>query len=150
MRLLLLSLILVSSFASAQGGASPVAKWETKSKEWGSTKWTTGDTVRQSLYGVVRFVDMAQSRTMAKHPEQWRESGVIAVALYGPHPSVAEVHKFNLLMFLGVWLVAYNLDPPKRMAWQWTHIGVETWVVNENRKLGVEADWPIFNFGFVM
>jgi len=137
-------ILLFASTAHAQDWTPP----EAKLRDWGTGRWSTADTARQTGYGVVRLADMAQTRTIAKNPDKWKEVGPVVVALYGNHPSVAEAHKVNLLAFLGVWFVAYQLDPPARAAWQYVHIGAETWVVNENRKLGIKADWPLFGVRF--
>jgi hypothetical protein len=121
---------------------------EAKLRDWGTSNWTTKHTLEMGGYGVLRLYDTAQSRTIAKNPDKWKEVGAISSVFYGEHPSVAEVHRFNLLAFLGVWLVAYNLDPPGRSGWLWGNIAVEAYVVNSNRKLGLKPDWPLFGAAF--
>lgn len=142
--LILVLLIMLGLYRCATAQAP-----EAKLRDWGTGGWTTADTLRQAGYGVVRLYDTAQSRTIAKHPDKWKETGSFATFLYGEHPSVAEVHKFNLLVFLGVWLVAYQLDPPVRAGWQWVHIAGESYIVNENRKIGLKPDWPLFGATFL-
>ena len=153
MRYILYALLLFPVLSIAQGQSSQgvdtrhYAQPEANLKDWGTGRWSTAATFRQTLYGALRYYDMAQSRTMAKNPDQWMETGYLAKKLYGEHPSVSEVHKTGLLFFASVWFIAYQLDEPARGAWQWTNIGFEAGAVNNNRKTGIKPDWPLLNVG---
>jgi len=129
------------------GAHSPWTPPVTKLRDWGTANWTTKHTLEMAGYGVLRLYDTAQSRTIAKNPDKWKEVGPISSLFYGEHPSVAAVHRFNLLAFLGVWLVAYNLDTG-RSGWLWGNIAVEAYTVNSNRKIGLKPDWPLFGAAF--
>jgi len=131
--------------ATAQGGASPGAQPpEFKPRDWGTGRWAFGDTVLAAAYCGLRYVDAAQSATMARNPDKWKESGPLAVMVYGEHPTVNEVYKFNAAMCAGMTFISYQIDPPTRAWWQWGIIGGEVYVINENRKLGIKPDWPLF------
>ena len=120
----------------------PVAAQEAQLRDWGSGNFSTKNYYQVGGYTLARLIDTAQSRTIAKNPDKWKEVGALADLFYGPHPSVAEVHKFNLLMWGSVVFISWQMDEPNRSAWLWTHIGVETYTVYSNNKIGIKPDIP--------
>jgi hypothetical protein len=132
------------SLCSAQEWTPP----EAKLTSWGHGRWSTTDSVLEGAYLVLRYIDTAQTRTVAKNPDQWKEAGPVAVMMYGEHPSVAEVHKFNILMAALHAFISYQIDPPGRTGWQIGSVIAQAYVVNENRKLGIKPDWPLFGAKF--
>ena len=135
----LLALMLVCAAAFAD---------EFKPRDWGTGRWSFADTARAAVYCGLRYVDAAQSATVARNPDKWKEAGGFAVLIYGEHPTVNEVYKFNLGACGVMTFISYQIDAPTRAWWQWGIIGAEAYTVNENRKLGIEADWPLFGAAF--
>jgi len=56
-------------------------------------EWLFADTKREVLYLTLHTIDWAQTRTIARHPEMYRETNVFL----GEHPSTGRVDRYFVL-----------------------------------------------------
>jgi hypothetical protein len=103
-----------------------------------AAEWTQADTAREVAYQVVAAMDWAQTRTTAKHPEQWQELNVVL----GKHPSVDRVNAYFAATGLAHYYISKALPADWRAGWEYLSIGFEGAVVAHNFHLGVRMDFP--------
>lgn len=98
-------------------------------------EWTRTDTYREAAYLTLHTVDWAQTRNIARNPEQWREQNYFL----GKHPSVSQVDQYFIATGALQFAVAYYLPAEYRKAFQYVSISVEGGAVAHNFRLGVSA-----------
>src|SRR6266853_3835043 len=81
--------------------------------------WSNDDVQRQLGYSLLHGIDWAQTRTIAKNPNQLHETNPIL----GEHPSVGKVNNYFLSTLLGHWFLANALPPDARKLFQQGTIG---------------------------
>lgn len=119
MRLLLLGMLFLASAAHA------------------GDDWTREDTYRQTALTALLIADWAQTRYIAKHPDEFREE---SFALIG-HPSVGRVNTYMAGLIIGHAAISYVLDPEWRRSWQYLWIGAEFNQVRRNVSAGVKLQF---------
>lgn len=98
-----------------------------------SAEWTSADTTRQAIFTGVLALDWAQTRYIAKHPDEFNEINTIL----GYRPTPGRVDGYfasSALIHVGI---SYLLPDRYRRVWQNVSIGFEAGVVARNYKLGV-------------
>lgn len=103
----------------------------------GADEWTSGDTARQAVYLTLHVADWAQTRHIARHPEEFTERNPVL----GEHPSVGRVNGYFAATALAHTAVSWALPRGWREGWQYVTIGVESVVVARNYRLGVKFDF---------
>jgi len=97
------------------------------------TDWTKADVYRQATWTALHGADWLQTRQIAQHPDQYRETNPIL----GSHPSLASVD-----LYMGAWMVIHPLisdvlPPEYRKYWQYISIGVTGGCVLNNLSIGI-------------
>jgi hypothetical protein len=88
----------------------------------------------EALYLLLDGMDWAQTRTIAKNPQQYHETNPIL----GKHPSVGFVNNYFGAMALGHALLADKLPPDLAKLFQYGTIGFEAAEVGRNKfKFGI-------------
>jgi hypothetical protein len=96
--------------------------------------WSNEDMQRQLAYSLLHGADWAQTRTIAKNPQQFHETNPIL----GEHPSTGTVNNYFLSTLLGHWLLSNALPPEYRKLFQQGSIGLEAGVAGKNKfKFGI-------------
>jgi hypothetical protein len=95
--------------------------------------WSRADTTRQSIFTGVLALDWAQTRYIAKHPDEFHEINTIL----GEHPTTGRVDKYFASATLIHWGASYVLPDKYRAIWQNVSIGFEAGVVARNINLGI-------------
>jgi hypothetical protein len=96
--------------------------------------WTDDDVRRQLQYLTLHGTDWAQTRTIAKNPQDFRETN----KLLGEHPSVGKVNNYFATTAVGHALLMNALPPEWRKWAQYGTIGLEAGVAGRNKlKFGI-------------
>lgn len=98
-----------------------------------NAEWTSDDTKRQAIFTGVLALDWAQTRYIAKHPDNHSEINVIL----GDHPSSGRVDGYFASSALIHFGISYILPDRYRRTWQNVSIAFETGMVIRNYKLGI-------------
>ena len=106
-------------------------------KKLGHGGWSKEDIYRQLGYGALQGIDWAQTRTIAKNPDRWKEIGPVTSRLLGDHPSVGQVNNYFLASTLANTLLAHQLPPEWRKIFQYLNIGYGAQNNLKNYKLGI-------------
>ncbi len=111
-----------------------------------NNKWTTTDTIGQSLVTAALIGDWSQSVYIANHPNRFYETN----AILGHHPHPDKVHAYFAACAIGHAAVSYflprkieiwGLSVPARTIWQGVWFGIEVNQIRSNYALGV--GWAI-------
>lgn len=98
------------------------------------SNWSNVDTIMELASLGLLGADWAQTRTIAKNPEQYGEINKIL----GEHPSTGRVNNYFAASMLGHALIASQLPPEIRKWFQYGTIGLEAPVVGRNHfKFGI-------------
>jgi hypothetical protein len=97
--------------------------------------WSSADTARQAAFLALGALDWAQTRAIARHPDQYREVNTIL----GEHPTVAQVNRYFALYLTGHTALAWTLPAQYRIGLQYVSIGIEFNQVNHNAHIGVRV-----------
>ena len=100
-------------------------------------EWLFADTKREVLYLTLHTIDWAQTRTIARHPEMYRETNVFL----GEHPSTGRVDRYFALTALGHVGISYVLPQQWRKWFQISTITMEVVVVADNKRIGIAVDF---------
>ena len=121
--------------------------------------WTTGDTIRETVYQTTNLIDMGTTISIAKNPTYTKEitltnpqthSTETYLATYyryernpliGDHPSV---NKVVLTMTAGAVAhaaISYVLPRGWRDAWQYVTSGESAWCIHNNFSLGLKVQY---------
>ena len=94
--------------------------------------WTTEDTKREIVYGVLVIADWRQTQDIAHHPdlEEFNE-------LIGEHPNNATINRYFVVANSLQLAIAYILPTEWRKAWQYIGIGYEIGMVSHNNQIGL-------------
>jgi len=93
-----------------------------------------GSLAQELGYLALHGMDWAQTRTIAKNPQQWSETNRIL----GEHPSVGKVNNYFLATGLAHALASQYLPPDLAKWLQYGTIGLEAGVTGRNKfKLGI-------------
>lgn len=104
----------------------------------GRPGWSRDDLVRQGLYLGLLGTDWAQTRTVAKNPDRYREANNLITHFTGEHPSAGQVNNIVAATAVAQTLLADQLSPEWRKVLQRLSIGAETYAAGRNRfKVGV-------------
>jgi len=85
----------------------------------------------------LQFIDYGQTRTIAKHPENYYEMNEIL----GAHPSVGKVNTYFAVTTLLQMAIARALPYEYRSTFQYITIGVEVGAVANNMMVGIHHDF---------
>jgi len=99
-------------------------------------EWTDADIKREVAFLVLQFIDYGQTRTIAKHPENYHEFNEIL----GSHPSVSKVNKYFAVTTL-LQLVVADKWTEYRTEFQYLTIGIEVGAVGNNVMIGIHHDF---------
>lgn len=99
--------------------------------------WTNADTKHQAIFTGVLALDWAQTRYIAKHPDEFQEINTIL----GDHPTLGRVDGYFASLALIHFGISYLLPDRWRPVWQYVSIGFEAGIVTRNYKLGVGFDF---------
>lgn len=102
-----------------------------------ATDWSQDSRDRQAVYTALHLMDWAQTRTIARNPERWRELNPIL----GAHPSTREVDQYFALTLVGHYVVANLLPDKYRSLFQHVTISMEAAVTRNNIVLGIKGDF---------
>ena len=100
-------------------------------------EWSRADTYREAAYLTLHAMDWAQTRYIARNPNQRTESNVIL----GKHPSVLQVDRYFIATGALQFAVAYCLPAEYRKAFQYILIGVEGGAVIHNFSIGIGVEF---------
>lgn len=96
-------------------------------------EWTDAQSAKAAALATLTVADWAQTRTIARHPDQWHETN----PLLGRHPSVGEVDRY----FIGASLIgaaALHAMPTRWRDYALTAgITIEALCVGNNLRLGI-------------
>ena len=99
--------------------------------------WTTADTVREGVFLGFTVRDWAQTRYIAKHPENYRETN----HFLGDHPTTGKVDTYFASAIVGHAAIAYLLPTAWRQGWQYVWIGVEVQKTYQNHSIGIKMSF---------
>lgn len=100
-------------------------------------EWRTEDTQRETAYLVLHAMDWAQTRNIARNPNQYSESGVIARSMIGAHPSVAQVNQYMIGSAVLQYAIARALPSECRKVFQYVTIIDAGVSVSGNFRIGL-------------
>ena len=100
-------------------------------------EWTTADTKREAVYLTLHTLDYAQTRNIARNPDNWHEQN----AILGKHPSVSQVDRYFIATGALQCAVAYYLPAEYRKAFQYVTIGIEGGAVVHNFSIGIGVNF---------
>lgn len=112
--------------------------------------WTTGDTVRQSIYTALVVIDWKQSSWAQSHPRTETKCTPLnqcitisheyieANPILGTHPSQGKLNNLVAASIVGHAAISYMLPRGWREGWQYVWIGIEGEAVNHNRSIGIK------------
>lgn len=83
------------------------------------------------------IADWAQTRTIAKNPDKFKEFNKIE----GTHPTVAKVNAYHTIGIISHAGISYLLPRGYRDAWQYIWIGIEIEAVRHNYRVGIKMDF---------
>lgn len=101
------------------------------------SEWTKQDSAWQLAYTALHVADWAQTRNIARNPDEFHETNPIL----GRHPSVSEVDDYFLVTGVAHALVSAALPPKYRRKWQAAGIVVEAGAVAHNYSIGISMSW---------
>jgi hypothetical protein len=96
-------------------------------------EWTEEDTKYQLVYSLVTFVDLKQTRQVARNPDKFVEYN----PFLGESPSEGDVNVYITSIILGNAAVAYILPQKYRRIWQMFWIGYECNTIERNYAAGI-------------
>lgn len=99
--------------------------------------WSTQDKVLFATSSVLLVADWAQTRHIARNPDRFFEKNPIL----GEHPSVGRVNTYFATTLVLNYIVTDALPPKWRTAYQAGLIGVELYVVGNNKRIGIRMDF---------
>ncbi len=100
--------------------------------------WSTKDTIRQGVFTGITMMDWAQTRYIAKHPIEFRETNPVL----GKHPSIGSVNNYFAVSIIGHAAVSYMLPAGAwREGWQYVWIGIEVGAVAHNYSMGIRMSF---------
>ena len=97
--------------------------------------WTPADSWREGAYLALHLTDWAQTRNIARNPDQWRETN----RLLGEHPSVGRVNRYFVITAAAQIGIAVALSKGWRAAFQYGAIAHDAWYVTHNFSIGISA-----------
>lgn len=110
-----------------------------------SCSWSKAEIAKEVVYTGIKAIDWRQTRTIAKHPDEWYE---VNPAL-GEHPSVERVDNYFLITGIAHPIITHIL-PRKhtlfgwewspRAVWQNVTIGISAGCVAHNYSVGIRID----------
>lgn len=105
--------------------------------------WTREDTYRQAALTALLIADWAQTRYIAKHPDQCNNKGCLeedggARLWIGRHPTIGKVNNYFASSILANVAISYALPREWRHVWQYAHIVYEAGTVGRNRSIGIK------------
>jgi len=103
--------------------------------------WDTTDKVLGTTAVALQIVDWGQTRYIAKHPEQYRESGPVTKRVIGEHPSVGQVDAYFVVYIATTLLIADRLSPPIRKVFLGVTSVIQISVTAHNRSIGVKMSF---------
>ena len=95
--------------------------------------WSHEDVAREVGYMILHGRDWAQTRTIAKNPQEHSELNPIL----GEHPSTGKVNNYFLATGLGHIALAHVLGSDWRKYFQYGTIGLEAVVTQRNKQRGI-------------
>lgn len=99
--------------------------------------WNWKDTVLEGTFVTLTVIDWGQTRGIALHPNQYRETN----PLLGSHPSITKVDTFIPAGIIIHGVISMALPPKYRAYWQAVWIGVEGGAVWHNANLGLKINF---------
>lgn len=96
-------------------------------------EWTSADTKRQAIFTGVLALDWAQTRHIARNPDEFREINTVI----GDHPTPGRVDGYFASSALVHFGISYLIPDRYRRVWQNVSIGFEAGVVARNVNLGI-------------
>jgi len=120
---------------------------EAKLRDWGTGRWSSADTARQTGVFLGMLTDVAYTRDIGNHYPNVEEAG-FAGLFCGENPGAACLYRFAATFFLGHTLIAYNLDPPTRPYWQYGAMVGSALTVRNHKSLGLKPRWPVLGVRF--
>lgn len=99
--------------------------------------WNQETTARELCFVYTLYQDWLQTRSIAANPDRFQETNPIL----GAHPGKSEVDLYFAGCALGHAAIAYLLPPRASKVWQTTWIGVQTGVIEGNRKKGIRDEF---------
>ncbi len=100
-------------------------------------KWSTQDVLLETTFGVLKFIDWRQTRTIAKNPDMRTESN----PLLGWNPTVATVDKYFLATAVLHLIITHYLPQEHRIWWQGLFITLNGANVAHNFSIGIRMDF---------
>jgi len=100
-------------------------------------KWTTQDKSLEATWQVLHFIDWRQTRTIAKHPDDYYEMNPIL----GKHPSTTEVDIYMISGAILHPIITHYLPKKYRPWWQGITIIMSTTCVVNNFIVGIGMDF---------
>ncbi len=99
-------------------------------------KWTTTDSVLETVTYIVMYMDYRQTIEIAKNNSPGRHYSEKNPFL-PHHPNVGQVNSVFILSALAHPAISYVLPQPYRSIWQYTYITVEGYCVYANYRIGL-------------
>lgn len=96
-------------------------------------EWTKSDKWRQGAYTALHVADWLQTRQISKRDEFTERNTIL-----GEHPFTEDVDRYFAVTLIAHYLIADNLPPKYRRAFQYVTIGVQAGAVGHNYSAGVQ------------
>lgn len=101
-----------------------------------SVVWTPQDIRQQSIVTALYVADWAQTRNIARNPEQYDETSPVL----GDSPSIAQVNRHFAGVIIGNAAIAMLLPESQRKWFRRISMGVESAAIYNNYSLGIQFD----------
>lgn len=98
--------------------------------------WTNADLALLGVGSALHIVDWGQTRSIAQHPDQYRELN----PLLPSHPSMAQVNAY-MLGTLILWPIVADLVPEYRRGILGIWIASRALAVGHNYQIGLRMSW---------
>lgn len=102
-----------------------------------AAEWSTRDQVLFSASSALLVADWAQTRHTARNPHLFYEKNPIL----GRHPSLGRVNAYFVTALVANYFLTDALSPKWRTAYQAGLIGLEVYVIGNNKRIGVKMDF---------
>jgi hypothetical protein len=104
-------------------------------------EWSDADVKREAVYLAFHAMDWAQTRNIARNPDKYEESGIVARQVIGAHPSIAQVDAYIIGSAIAQYAIAQALPTEYRTIFQYVTIGDAANSVVGNFRIGLKIQF---------